>query len=64
MPTDGGPERLVYSYTGYNQLIELPAWSHDDRSILFNFSVPKAEQGELLAVMESTKADIVLQPNQ
>ncbi len=32
--------------------------------VLDDFSVPEAEQGELLAIMESTKADIVLRPNQ
>ena len=32
--------------------------------VLDEFSVPEAEQGELLAIMESTKADIVLRPNQ
>jgi len=33
-------------------------------SLLDEFSVPEAEQGELLPIVESTKADIVLRPDQ
>ena len=33
-------------------------------SVLDEFSVPEAKQGELLPIVESTKADIVLRPDQ
>ena len=54
MPTAGGPERLVHSYSGYNQLIELPSWSHDDTSILFSLA---RRTGDIFAIVRADTRD-------
>ncbi len=54
MPTAGGTERLVHSYSGYNQLIELPSWSHDDTSILFSLA---RRTGDIFAIVGADTRD-------
>ena len=41
---------------------EWQAMLADFQRVLNDFEVPQGEQNELIAIMESTKADIVIQP--